>query len=65
MKTYNKMTRSTRPPHGMTVADLRVALADIPDWASVQVTTYDAMDCPEEHDPRLDYSAGTLTIDVA
>lgn len=56
--------RATRT-HTMTVADLKDQLADLPDWAAVQVLTYDETGCCEEHDPYLNYTAGVLTIDGA
>ncbi|MFI6960968.1 hypothetical protein [Streptomyces sp. NPDC050255] len=52
-------------PARMTVADLREALAAVPDWAAVQVITYDADGCASEEDPHIDYGRGVLTIDVA
>jgi hypothetical protein len=51
--------------HLTTVADLRAAIADLPDWALVEVISYDEEGMAEEHDPYLDYSRGVLTIDAA
>lgn len=55
----------TPRPHRMTVADLKAALADLPDWAAVEVITYDTEGCPTEGDPYIDYGRGVLTIDAA
>lgn len=52
-------------PYAMTVGELREYLADLPDWAPVHVQTYDAQDCPDEHDPYLSYRDGVLTIEPA
>ncbi|MGA5599004.1 hypothetical protein ACWDCX_23525 [Streptomyces fungicidicus] len=49
----------------MTVGDLKAMLAEVPDWAAVEVITYDEADLPEERDPYVDYSRGVLTIDAA
>ncbi len=58
--------RSPKPhPHRMTVGDLKAMLAEVPDWAAVEVITYDEADLPEERDPYVDYSRGVLTIDAA
>ncbi|MFD8269212.1 hypothetical protein [Streptomyces althioticus] len=52
-------------PHRMTVGDLKARLAEVPDWAAVEVITYDNEDLPREQDPHIDYSRGVLTIDAA
>lgn len=52
-------------PYRMIVADLKALLADVPDWAAVEVLHYDEDGVPEERDPYIDYAAGILTIDVA
>jgi len=52
-------------PHRMTVGDLKALLAGVPDWAAVEVVTYDGTDCPEEHDPCVEYSTGVLSIEAA
>ncbi|MFJ4051757.1 hypothetical protein ACIP29_37500 [Streptomyces coelicoflavus] len=52
-------------PYRMTVADLRAALADLPDWAPVQVATYDDDGCVTDADPYIAYDHGVLTIDTA
>jgi hypothetical protein len=49
----------------MTVGDLKALLADVPDWAAVEVVTYDELDLPEEHDPYVEYSTGVLSIEAA
>lgn len=48
-----------------TVADLRAALADLPDWALVEVVSYDDDGTAEPCDLRIDYSRGVLSIDAA
>jgi hypothetical protein len=61
------MISSSRSPFAMSVADLKAALADLPDWAAVQVVIgYDDADYPQERgELYVDYSGGVLTIDVA
>jgi hypothetical protein len=51
----------------MTVAELRAALADLPDWADVRIATA-AADGGEYTDDAdlayIDYHAGVLTLDT-
>ncbi|GAA1011610.1 hypothetical protein ACFQWA_00010 [Streptomyces thermogriseus] len=50
----------------LTVGDLRAALAEIPDWAAVEVTYLDdelAIGSSSE-DIFIDYSRGVLTIEA-
>jgi hypothetical protein len=51
--------------HLMTVADLKARIADLPDWALVEVVAYDADGAAESCDPHIDYGRGVLTIDAA
>jgi len=51
--------------HVMTVADLRDQIADLPDWALVEVISYDEDGAAESRDPHIDYGHGVLTIDAA
>lgn len=55
----------TARQHPTTVADLKQLLADLPDWAAVQVVTQDETGCAAEHAPYVDYDRGVLTIDIA
>jgi hypothetical protein len=55
----------TARQHPATVADLKALLEDLPDWAAVQVISYDETGCMEDHAPYVDYKAGVFTIDVA
>lgn len=60
------MFRSNRATR-MTVADLRARLADLPDWAAVEVLVDDGgpEGLKDEYDPLLTYADGVLTIDSA
>jgi hypothetical protein len=51
--------------HLTTVADLKARIADLPDWALVEVISYDDDGAAETHDPHIDYARGVLTIDAA
>lgn len=52
-ETKEIAVKATNRMNTMTVADLRAALAHAPDWAAVEIITYDEQDCAETHDPHL------------
>jgi len=65
--TLRAMRRNPLRPrqHRMTAGDLKALLANVPDWAVVEIVTYDELELPEEHDPCVEYSAGVLSIEAA
>lgn len=50
--------------HHMTVADLKALLADVPDWAAVEVVTGDEDYISTDDNLEITYERGVLTIDV-
>uniref|UniRef100_A0AAU3H7T3 Uncharacterized protein n=1 Tax=Streptomyces sp. NBC_01401 TaxID=2903854 RepID=A0AAU3H7T3_9ACTN len=48
----------------MTVADLKALLADVPDWAAVEVVTGDEDYISTDDNLEITYERGVLTIDV-
>lgn len=49
----------------MTVADLRTAIADLPDWALVDVAVCDETGCvTDPEDVAVTYSRGVLYIEA-
>jgi hypothetical protein len=59
------MQNASRPALRMTVADLMALIADLPEWAVVEVVSYDDEGCSSTATPLIDYGRGVLTIDAA